>query len=138
MSEGTITTKTLELTDGTEFQLDSYENIEQGMKFKVKELTFDAIKEQFTTDNLATVNVYSDMGEVVAILNNVQLGNSITLDTNTNMIELSLVNKDLESQVKDLKKTIEELQNQVNELQVQVENANTTEKEVEDNKEVAE
>lgn len=128
--ESTITTKTLELTDGTEFKLESYENITEGMKFKVKELTFDVIKEQFTEENLSTVTVYSDMGETVAILNNVTLGDSIALDINTNTIELSLVNKDLESQVKDMQKTIEELQNQINELSVNVASLATEEQEV--------
>lgn len=118
------------LKDKTEKELESYTNQENSMLLKVKDLAFSDVKKVFSTENTSTVQIISDMEEVVAELEGYVLGSKISYDSSTSVMEISLVQKSMEEQITDLKAKVEELQNQVNELSVNVSSLTTSEKAV--------
>lgn len=118
----------LKLKDESTYELESYTNIDTGMKLVIKDLAYSDIS-KFSDDNLSTVEVISDLDETVAVFSNVTLGSQVSIDSEKKTIELSIVDKDVKSQVEALKAQVEELQNQVNEMQAQVSSLTTEEKE---------
>lgn len=118
------------LKDKTEYELESYTNQDNSMLLKVKDLAFSDVKKVFSAENTSTVQIISDMEEVVAELEGYVLGSKISYDSSTSVMEISLVQKSMEEQITDLKAKVEELQNQVNELSVNVSSLTTDEKAV--------
>lgn len=118
------------LKDKTEYELESYTNQDNSMLLKVKDLAFSDVKKVFSAENTSTVQIISDMEEVVAELEGYVLGSKISYDSSTSVMEISLVQKSMEEQITDLKAKVEELQTQVNELSVNVSSLTTDEKAV--------
>ena len=81
------------LNDNSEIAIASYENKESSVIFHIESLTFEDVKARFTESNAEEVKVFNDLGEQVASYKGYVLGNRITLDTDTNTMEVSLEEK---------------------------------------------
>ena len=81
------------LNDNSEITIASYENKESSVIFHIENLAFEDVKERFTESNTEEVKVFNDLGEQVASYKEYILGNRITLNTETNTMEVSLEEK---------------------------------------------
>lgn len=81
------------LNDNSEITITSYENKESGVIFHIENLAFEDAKARFTESNTEEVNVFNDLDEPVASYKEYILGNRITLDTDTNTMEVCLEEK---------------------------------------------
>lgn len=113
---GTNMSKIL-LKDKTEYELDSYENKDNGILLEIKDMKFADVAKKFTEENTSYVELYSDLDEVVGTFTNYSLGNKVTVDSERSVIELSLEEKEIKSLVATLKAEIKELQEKVDKLE---------------------
>ena len=81
------------LKDNSEIKIQSYENKESSVIFRIENIAFEDVKARFTESNTEEVNVFNDLDEQVASYKGYVLGNRITLDTDTNTMEVSLEEK---------------------------------------------
>lgn len=81
------------LKDNSEIKIQSYENKGSSVIFHIENMTFENVKAILTEDNTEEVKVFNDLGEQVASYKGYVLGNRITLDTDTNTMEVSLEEK---------------------------------------------
>ena len=81
------------LKNNSEIEIQSYENRESSVIFYIGNLTFEDAKARFTESNTEEVTVFNDLGEQVASYKEYILGNRITLDTDTNTMEVCLEEK---------------------------------------------
>lgn len=81
------------LKDNSEIAIASYENKESSVIFNIENMAFEDAKARFTESNTEEVNVFNDLDEQVASYKGYVLGNRITLDTDTNTMEVSLEEK---------------------------------------------
>lgn len=81
------------LKNNSEIEIQSYENRESSVIFYIENLTFEDAKARFTESNTEEVTVFNDLGEQVASYKEYILGNRITLDTDTNTMEVCLEEK---------------------------------------------
>ena len=81
------------LKDNSEIKIQSYENKESSVIFRIENFSFDEVMTRLTESNTEEVKVFNDLGEQVASYKGYVLGNRIILDTDTNTMELSLEEK---------------------------------------------
>lgn len=81
------------LKDNSEIAIASYENKESSVIFNIENMAFEDAKARFTESNTEEVKVFNDLDEQVASYKEYILGNRITLDTDTNTMEVCLEEK---------------------------------------------
>ena len=81
------------LNDNSEISIASYENKESSVIFQLENMAFENAKSILTEANTEEVKVFNDLDEQVASYKGYILGNRITLDTDTNTLEVSLEEK---------------------------------------------
>lgn len=81
------------LKDNSEFAIASYENKESSVIFHIENMAFEDAKARFTESNTEEVNVFNDLDEQVASYKGYVLGNRITFNTDTSILEIILEEK---------------------------------------------
>lgn len=81
------------LKDNSEITIASYENKNSSVSFHIENFSFDEVMTRLTESNTEEVKVFNDLDEQVASYKGYILGNRITLDTDTNTLEVSLEEK---------------------------------------------
>ena len=81
------------LKNNSEIEIQSYENRESSVIFHIENMAFEDVKAILTEANTEEVKVFNDLDEQVASYKEYILGNRITLDTDTNTMEVCLEEK---------------------------------------------
>ena len=81
------------LNDNSEIAITSYENKESSVIFHIENMAFEDAKARFTETNKKEVNVFNDLNEQVASYKGYVLGNRITFNTDTSILEIILEEK---------------------------------------------
>ena len=81
------------LNDNSEIAITSYENKESSVIFHIENMAFEDAKARFTESNTEEVNVFNDLNEQVASYKGYVLGNRITFNTDTSILEIILEEK---------------------------------------------
>ena len=81
------------LNDNSEISIASYENKESSVIFQLENMAFENAKSILTEANTEEVKVFNDLDEQVACYKGYILGNRVTLDTDTNTLEVILEEK---------------------------------------------
>lgn len=81
------------LNDNSEIAITSYENKESSVIFHIENMAFEDVKAKFTESNTEEVNVFNDLNEQVASYKGYVLGNRITFNTDTSILEIILEEK---------------------------------------------
>lgn len=81
------------LKDNSEITIASYENKESSVIFYIENMAFEDAKARFTESNTEEVNVFNDLNEQVESYKGYVLGNRITFNTDTSILEIILEEK---------------------------------------------
>lgn len=81
------------LKDNSEITIASYENKESSVIFSIENMAFEDAKNRLTESNTEEVNVFNDLDEKVASYKGYVLGNRITFNTDTSILEIILEEK---------------------------------------------
>lgn len=81
------------LNDNSEIAITSYENKESSVIFHIENMAFEDAKTKFNESNTEEVNVFNDLNEQVASYKGYVLGNRITFNTDTSILEIILEEK---------------------------------------------
>lgn len=81
------------LKDNSEIAIASYENKESSVIFNIENMAFEDAKARFIESNTEEVNVFNDLDEQVASYKGYVLGNRITFNTDTSILEIILEEK---------------------------------------------
>lgn len=81
------------LKDNSEITIASYENKESSVILYIENMAFEDAKARFIESNTEEVNVFNDLNEQVASYKGYVLGNRITFNTDTSILEIILEEK---------------------------------------------
>ena len=97
------------LKNNHEIEINEYENKENAVVFKCKDLAFNTIPATFTKENTETVTVVNDLEEAVAEYQNYVLGDRIVYNNDTGITEVTIEQKEAKEAVSDITKVVDAL-----------------------------
>lgn len=97
------------LKNNHEIEINEYENKENAVTFKCKDLAFSAIPATFTKENTEKVTVINDLDETVAEYQNYVLGDRIVVNQESGITEVTIEQKEPKEAVSDITKIVESI-----------------------------